>query len=129
MSAKAYLITFVSTALLIGFVGVISFFVWSNQPTADESSPPVPPAPEIAKGDFPPVPSEPRIKGDVTDDGIVELLDLNGLIARWKQTYADYNLVDESDLSDKNVLNTLDLAQVIKYWQCLELKSNCEYKD
>lgn len=127
MTTRAIFITLISVALLILVAGGVSYLVWTNQPSADVSSPPVPPAPKIANNQFPPVPAEPRIKGDTIDDGIVDVLDINGLIAHWRQTNADYNLVDDSQ-GEVNILNALDLSQTIKYWRCLELKEGCEYK-
>ena len=128
MSIKTLLISFFSFAAIIALVFVLSFIIWKNQPSADIQSPPEPPAPEIAKGQEPPVPSTPRLKGDTIDDGLVEILDLNALIVHWKENYPDYDLAQASE-EEGGVLNSLDLAQVIKYWKCLENKSGCEYQN
>ncbi|MDH4358407.1 MAG: hypothetical protein OEV37_00450 [Candidatus Berkelbacteria bacterium] len=127
MNIKTFFITLASTFVVVALIAILSFLVWSNQPTADVSSPPVPPAPETASADFPPVPAEPRIKGDTTDDGIVNVLDINGLIAHWRENNKDYDLVSEAG-TDTSILNALDLAQVIKFWRCLETKEGCEYR-
>jgi hypothetical protein len=128
MNAKTVLITFLSFTALILFVFAISFFVWKNQPSADIASPPVPPAPEVAQGKEPPVPPAVRLRGDTIDDGWVDILDINALIVHWKEKYPDYDLAQATKEED-GILNTLDLAQVIKYWKCLEGKSGCEYQD
>jgi len=127
MNIKVFFITLASTFVVVALMAALSFLVWSNQPTADIPSPPVPSAPTDASADFPPVPAEPRIKGDTIDDGIVNGLDLNGLIAHWREDNKDYDLVREEG-TNTNILNALDLAQVIKYWRCLETKEGCEYK-
>lgn len=128
MSIKTILITFVSVVLIIVIVGSISFFMWKNQPSADVASPPVPPAPEIAQGKEPPVPPTVRLRGDTIDDGWVDILDINALIVHWKEKYPDYDLA-QATKEEGGILNTLDLAQVIKYWKCVELKPNCEYNN
>lgn len=130
MSKKAIFVTFISTALVVVLVGLLSWWMWVNQPTADVGSPPVPAEPQrgasIAK---PPVPPEPRIMGDVIDDGIVNVLDVNGVITQWKQKNSDYNLVDEAG-ADQNVIDSLEMVQIFKYWKCQEALSgkNCPYR-
>ena len=128
MSKKAIFITFLSTALVVFLVGLLSWWMWVNQPTADIASPPVPSLPQRASADKPPVPPEPRILGDILDDGIVNLLDVNGVITHWKQVDSDYNIVNDTQ-GEKNLVDALDLGQVFKYWQCVEGKvgKNCPY--
>jgi len=128
MSKKAILVTFVSTLVVVVGVGLLSYFMFSNQPTADVV-PPVPPTPPsnapVAK---PPVPPVPRLKGDILDDGIVNALDINSVIVHWKQIAKEYNLVDDS--SEKvGLISSLDLGMTIKYWGCSEAKGekDCPY--
>ncbi|MCX6810038.1 MAG: hypothetical protein NTZ65_04855 [Candidatus Berkelbacteria bacterium] len=131
MSKKAIFVTFASTILLVLLVGVLSYFVYTNQPSADSTTPPTPAKPIRpinAAQVNPPVPVVPRIAGDSIDDGIVDGLDINAEIVHWKEVNADYNLVDET-AGTANLLNALDLSQTIKYWKCLETRTDksCPY--
>ena len=131
MSKKAIFITSASTILLVFLVGALSYFVFTNQPSADSTTPPTPGTPirpVNAAKENPPVPAAPRIAGDAIDDGIVDGLDINAELVHWKETNADYNLVDET-AGTVNLLNSLDLSQTIKYWKCLETRTdkNCPY--
>jgi hypothetical protein len=125
MSKKAILITFVSTIIVVALVGFLSFWMWSNQPSAEVITPPVPPEPSNAPTDRPPVPQSPQLAGDVLDDGIVNGLDINAIATHWKEQNADYNLVDNPDEA-KYTINILDLSQTIKYWKCLETRKDKE---
>jgi len=129
MSRKAIVVTFVSTMLVVFLVGLLSWWMWVNQPTADVPTPPVPAEPQIAAAVKPPVPPEPRVMGDVIDDGIVDALDVNGVITHWKQANADYNLVEDSQ-NPTIVVDSLDMVQVFKYWKCQETRTDkdCPYR-
>jgi hypothetical protein len=120
MSRKAILLTFISAVAVICLAGVLSYLVWANQPQAD-TEPPVPPLPEGAPTEKPPVPAIPRLSGDVLDDGIVSALDINSIIVHWKQVTDEYNLIDSSSEA-VGLISSLDLNQTIKYWQCVEQK-------
>jgi hypothetical protein len=130
MSRKGIIVTFISTAVVIMLVGILSWWMWVNQPTADVATPPVPAEPSNAPSQKPPVPPEPRIMGDVIDDGIVDALDVNGVITQWQQKNSDYNIVNDQNSDDTNVINSLDMIQVFKYWKCYESRSDksCPYK-
>lgn len=127
MSKKAILLTFISAVAVICLAGVLSYLVWANQPQAD-TEPPVPPLPEGAPTEKPPVPAIPRLSGDVLDDGIVSALDINSIVVHWKQVTDEYNLVDSSS-ETSGLISSLDLNQTIKYWQCVEQKgvTACPY--
>ncbi len=128
MSKKAILITLSSFVAVLVLAGLVSYWLSSNQPTAD-ITPPSPPVPQritLPTTDRPPVPAIPRIAGDAQDDGTVNGLDISVLVARWRSTNADYNLVDEKS-GTQYVLNALDLSNVISHWRCLEQKTNCPY--
>lgn len=138
MSKRAVLITFLSVVSLVIVVGALSFYVAKNQPSADTLTPPTPPLPGDAPttpptpsdpGDpiYPPTPDLPLISGDATDDGIVDVLDVNVLLIHWNEENLDYSLVDEGETM---IIDTLDLSQVIKYWRCLETRTdkNCPYR-
>lgn len=128
MSKKTVFITLVSTIIIVALVGFLSFWMWSNQPSADVVTPPVPPDPSNAPKDRPPVPSSPQLAGDALDDGIVNALDVNAIVVHWKEQNADYNLVDNPN-ETKYTINALDLSQTIKYWKCLETRTDkdCPY--
>lgn len=148
MTKRAIFITFLSTIVLIVAVGALSFYVYKNQPSADVDSPAMPPMPDSAPTSpvtptlddvatpvtpadpdyiYPPVPTAPLLAGDSTDDGIVDVLDINVLLIHWNETNVDYSTVDESDTP---VIDTLDLSQTIKYWRCLETRTDkdCPYR-
>jgi len=138
MTKRAILITFISVISLFVVVGALGFYVAKNQPSADIPTPPTPPLPSDAPTTpptpsdpgttiYPPVPDAPLISGDSTDDGIVDVLDINVLLVHWNEENIDYSLVDEAE---KMVIDTLDLSQVIKYWRCLETRTdkNCPYR-
>lgn len=129
MSRKAIFITFLSTAVVVFLVGLLSWWMWINQPTADIPSPPVPSEPQRASSAKPPIPDEPRIMGDIIDDGVVDALDVNGVIVQWKQINGDYNLVDDTQ-GTENLVDSLDMIQVFKYWKCEEGRAdkNCPYR-
>ena len=129
MSRKSIFVTFISTAVVVLLVGLLSWWMWVNQPTADIPSPPVPSLPTEAKAGTPPLPAEPRIMGDVIDDGVVDVLDINGVVVQWQQPSSDYNLVDDSSGSN-NIIDSLDLVQVFKYWKCQEgrVDKTCPYR-
>lgn len=127
MSKKALFITFTSLVAVLILIGFASYWVARNQPSADVM-PPVPPVPQkitLATNDRPPVPPEPRIAGDAQDDGTVNGLDISVLIANWKKSDKDYNLVDTE--GEENILNSLDISNVISHWRCLEQKEGCPY--
>lgn len=129
MSRKAIFVTFASTAVVVFLIVLLSWWMWVNQPTADIPSPPVPEVPNQATASTPPLPSEPRLMGDIIDDGIVDSLDVNGVVVQWKQTNIDYNLVDDTQ-GTTNLIDSLDLIQVFKNWQCTEQRAdkNCPYR-
>ena len=120
MTKKAILLTFVSALSIIVLAGILSYVVWTSQPSAD-SFPPTPPDPAGIPAEKPPVPASPRLSGDILDDGIVSSLDINSIVVHWKQITDEYNLVDTIDES-KGLISSLDLSQTIKYWQCVEQK-------
>lgn len=127
MSKKAILLTFVSAVAVVCLAGILSYLVWSGQPSAD-TNPPQPPIPAGAPADRPPVPFVPRLAGDILDDGIVDALDINSIIVHWKTIALAYNLVDTT--SEKTgTISSLDLNQTIKYWRCTEGKGEaaCPY--
>jgi hypothetical protein len=119
MSKKTIFIAFVSTIIIVVLVGFLSFWMWSNQPSAEVVTPPVPSNPSNAPTDRPPVPPSAQLAGDTLDDGIVNALDINATAIHWKEQNADYNLVDSPNEA-KYTINVLDLSQIIKYWKCLE---------
>ncbi len=138
MTKRAIFITFLSVISLFVIVGALSFYVAKNQPSADIPTPPTPPLPSDAPTTpptpddpgtaiYPPIPDAPLISGDSTDDGIVDVLDINVLLVHWNEENTDYSLVDEGKTM---VIDTLDLSQVIKYWRCLETRTdkNCPYR-
>lgn len=127
MSKKAILLTFVSAVTVICLAGVLSYLVWSSQPSAD-SNPPIPPVPSGAPTGRPPVPASPRLAGDILDDGIVSSLDINSVVVHWKQVASEYNLVDASS-EQAGLISSLDLSQTIKYWKCTEQQGEtaCPY--
>jgi hypothetical protein len=128
MSKKAILVTFVSTMVVVVGVGLLSYFMFTNQPSADIVPPTPPTPPSNAPVEKPPVPPVPRLKGDILDDGIVNALDINSVIVHWKQIAKEYNLVD--DASEKvGTISALDLGMTIKYWGCSEAKgaTDCPY--
>lgn len=128
MSKKAILVTFVSTMVVVVGVGLLSYFMFTNQPSADIVPPTPPTPPSNAPAAKPPVPPIPRLKGDILDDGIVNALDINSVIVHWKQIAQEYNLVD--DASEKvGTISALDLGMTIKYWGCSEAKGekDCPY--
>lgn len=140
MSKKAIFLTFVSAITVVLVVGVMSFWAARNQPTADVAVPIMPSPPAGAPANpitpneptsyiYPPVPKAPLLAGDSIDDGIVDVLDINVLIAHWNEASGDYNLVDDSN-GQQNYIDTLDLAQTIKFWKCYELRTNkdCPYR-
>jgi len=129
MNRKTIFITFASTAVVVLLIVLLSWWMWVNQPTADIASPPVPAIPTQASSNTPPLPPEPRIMGDIIDDGIVDALDVNGVVVQWKQANVDYNLVDDTQ-GTESVIDSLDLVQVFKYWKCEEQKTdkNCPYR-
>jgi len=141
MSKKAIFITFVSAIVVVFLVGILSFWIARNQPSADVATPPTPPVPADAPKEpvtpldpqgatlYPPVPPAPLLSGDTVDDGIVDVLDINALIVHWGETNVDYNLADETN--DKGVINVLDLGQAIKYWKCFEGREgkDCPYRE
>jgi len=129
MSRKAIFITFLSTTIVVFLIGILSWWMWVNQPTADIPSPPVPSEPERAASAQPPIPDEPRIMGDVIDDGIVDALDVNGAIVQWKEVNSDYNLVDDTQ-GTENLMDSLDMVQIFKYWKCQEGRTDksCPYR-
>jgi len=127
MTKKAILLTFISAIGIVVLAGALSYVVWIGQPSAD-TLPPTPPDPNGAPTEKPPVPPIPRLSGDILDDGIVSALDINSIIAKWKQVALDYNLVDaSSDIA--GTISSLDLSQTIKYWKCVEQKgeAKCPY--
>lgn len=127
MSKKALFITFTSLVAVLILTGFASYWVSRNQPSADVM-PPVPPIPQkipLVTNDRPPVPPEPRIAGDAQDDGAVNGLDISVLIANWKKSDKDYNLVDAD--GEEKILNSLDISNVISHWRCLEQKEGCPY--
>lgn len=128
MSKKAILVTFVSTMVVVVGVGLLSYFMFTNQPSADIVPPTPPTPPSNAPAVKPPVPPVPKLKGDILDDGIVNALDINSVIVHWKQIAKEYNLVD--DASEKvGTISALDLGMTIKYWGCSEAKGekDCPY--
>ena len=127
MTKKAILLTFISALGVVVLAGVLSYVVWTSQPSAD-SLPPTPPDPSGIPTDKPPVPPIPRLSGDVLDDGIVSALDINSLVVHWKQVADEYNLVDASG-EQIGLITSLDLSQTIKYWKCVEQKGtdSCPY--
>lgn len=128
MSKKAILVTFVSTFVVVVGVGLLSYFMFANQPSADIVPPTPPTPPSNLPAVKPPVPPVPRLKGDILDDGIVNALDINSVIVHWKQIAKEYNLVD--DASEKvGTISSLDLGMTIKYWGCSEAKGekDCPY--
>lgn len=128
MSKKSILVTFVSTIVVVVGVGLLSYFMFTNQPSADIVPPTPPTPPSNAPAVKPPVPPVPRLKGDILDDGIVNALDINSVIVHWKQIAKEYNLVD--DTSEKvGTISALDLGMTIKYWGCSEAKGvkDCPY--
>lgn len=128
MSKKAILVTFLSTIVLVVGVGMLSYFIWMNQPSADIVPPTPPEPPSNAPATQPPVPPVPRLKGDILDDGIVNALDINSVIVHWKQVAKAYNLVDDSS-ETTGTISGLDLSMVIKYWKCDESQDRtaCPY--
>jgi len=128
MSKKAILTTFISATVLVLVVGAFSLFVANDQPRADVASSLIPPPPSYAPKEKPPLPSIPRLAGDAADDGIVDSLDANALIARFGQTDVDFNLVDDSN-GGGGIISTVDLQQVFKYWKCFEGRTDkdCPY--
>jgi len=140
MSKKSIFLTFISVLTIVIVVGALSFWAARNQPTADVATPIMPTPPNgaptnpITPGEpaqylYPPVPEAPLIAGDSIDDGIVDVLDINVLIAHWHEASSDYNLADETG-GQSSYLDTLDLAQAIKYWKCYEGRTNkdCPYR-
>jgi hypothetical protein len=129
MSKKAILITIVSVSVVVFLVGLLSFWMWQNQPMADVAMPPVPTLPTGAPTDKPPVPTEPRLAGDSTDDGYVDVLDVNGLIIHWGETNSDYNLADGQGQA-ANTIDSYDIAPVFANWHCYEGRADksCPYK-
>lgn len=139
MTKRAVFITFLSAIMLFVVVGVLSFYVAKNQPSADSSTPPTPPPPSGAPANpvtpddpeteylYPPVPNAPLLSGDSIDDGIVDVLDINVLLVHWNEVNEDYSLTDEGDTK---LIDTLDLSQAIKYWRCFEGKTSkdCPYR-
>lgn len=151
MTKRTVFITFLSAITLVVVVGLLSFYVSKNQPTADVATPPTPPPPSTAPKNpptpslradlktqnpptpghpdylYPPVPKAPLISGDATDDGIVDVLDINVLLVHWNEVNEDYSMVDEGSTK---VIDTLDLSQAIKYWRCLETRTgkDCPYR-
>jgi len=125
MSKKAILITLVSTTCLVFLVGLLSFWMWQNQPTADVITPPVPAEPSGAAPQKPPVPPIPRIAGDAIDDGIVDALDINGLIVHWQEANQDYNVADTQGTST-GIIDSADVMQAFSYWKCFEGRTGKE---
>jgi len=126
MNNKIVITTAVAIVAVVAAVGLLSFYVARNQPTADVEVPPTPPLPGGAPEIPPFVPDIPRLSGDVLDDGRVDSLDINVLVLNWKKQNPEYNLLDGSS-DTPGILNALDLAQTIKYWKCLEGKQGCLY--
>ncbi len=127
MSRKAILITLISTTCLVFLVGLLSYWMWQNQPTADVLTPPVPAEPTNAASTKPPVPPIPRIAGDAIDDGVVDSLDINGLIIHWQETNQDYNVADSGTVN--GLIDSTDVLKTFSYWKCYEGRQdkNCPY--
>lgn len=149
MTKRAVFITFLSAITLVVVVGVLSFYVSKksadyrycfapystatlnrskNPPTPSlEAEPETPPTPGHPDYLYPPVPKAPLISGDAIDDGIVDVLDINVLLVHWNETNENYSMVDEGST---RVIDTLDLSQTIKYWRCLETRTDkdCPYR-
>ena len=128
MSKRAVFVTFVVSMVLVGAVGLLSWWMASSQPSADTAFPPIPPVPETAPIERPYVPPRPMVCGDSNRDGIVNALDINVIIGNWKQLTPRFNLVD-STKDQKGMLNALDLSSVISHWRCLEGKAGCDCID
>lgn len=124
MTKKAILLTFISAVSVIALAGVLSYVVWSSQPSAD-SLPPTPPDPSGIPSEKPFVPPAPRISGDILDDGIVSALDINSIVVHWLKVAPEYNLVD-AEAESAGIISALDLNQTIKYWRCVEQKGETE---
>lgn len=124
MTKKAILLTFVSAISVVVLAGVLSYVVWSSQPSAD-SNPPTPPDPSGIPSEKPFVPNPPRISGDILDDGVVSALDINSIVVHWLKIEPEYNLVDAQSES-AGLVSSLDLNQTIKYWRCVEQKGETE---
>ncbi len=124
MTKKAILLTFVSALSVIVLAGVLSYVVWSSQPSAD-SNPPTPPDPIGIPSGKPFVPDVPRLSGDILDDGIVSALDINSIVVHWLKVEPEYSLVDAQD-ENVGLVSSLDLNQTIKYWNCIEQKGTAE---
>ena len=149
MTKRAIFITFVSAISLVVIVGFLSFYISKNQPTADVATPATPPPPSGAPTNpavpsvdtgasdpstpstpdylYPPVPKAPLLSGDAIDDGLVDVLDINVLLVHWNEVNEDYSMVDEGSTK---IIDTLDLSQTIKYWRCLETRTDkdCPYR-
>ncbi|PIT97171.1 hypothetical protein COT77_02785 [Candidatus Berkelbacteria bacterium CG10_big_fil_rev_8_21_14_0_10_41_12] len=128
--SKPIMIGVVSFLAIVILVGALSFFVWRNQPSADIPTPPVPPPPEDVASNRPPVPPEPRLMGDATDSGYIDLLDLNAEIAYWKKYMPDFNIINRiNDEGNKSIIDVLDFNSTITFWKCFEgnTKKNCIY--
>jgi len=128
MSKRAVFVTFVVSMVLVGAVGLLSWWMASNQPSADVAAPPIPTLPQTAPAERPYVPPRPMVCGDSNRDGIVNALDINVIIGNWKQVTPRFNLVDSAK-DQKGMLNALDLSSVISHWRCLEGKAGCDCID
>jgi hypothetical protein len=126
MTKKGILITFVTTTIIIGALIALGYAMIVNQPSADTFYATIPGKPSWAPSATPSTPVEPRLAGDVSDDGIINALDINAIIIHWREKNLDYNLADSGDAG---VIDRADIAQVFSYFGCYELKTNknCPY--
>ncbi len=127
MSKKSILYTFLGALAVFFLITAFAAAVYYSRPSADSFAATVPLPPKWAPEATPPTPAEPIVLGDSTDDGIVNSMDINALLARWKTVDADYDIASSGD---KNLINGEDLTQIFKYWHCQELLTDkdCPYK-
>lgn len=126
MTKKAILITFITSTVIVVVALFLGYFLITNQPSADTFYANVPAKPSWAPKEVPATPNAPRLAGDISDDGIINAMDINAAIIHWQEKNIDYNLVD---IDDSGKIDRADIAQAIKYFWCYELRSDkdCPY--